>query len=83
MKSWLEKNALEIYSAHNERKFVLAKRFIRTLKNKIYKCVTSVSKVCVLINQMIQLINTIMSIIAQLKMKPVVLKSNTYINSSK
>ena len=48
MKSWLEKNAIEINSAHNERKFVLAKRFIRTLKNKIYKCLTSVSKsVCI------------------------------------
>ena len=29
---------------HNERKSVLAKRFIRTLKNRIYKYITSVSK---------------------------------------
>ena len=44
MKSWLEQNDMEMYSTHNEGKSVIAKRFIRTLKNKIYKCMTSVSK---------------------------------------
>ena len=33
MKSWLEKNDLEIYSTRNEKKSVLPERFIRTLKN--------------------------------------------------
>ena len=33
-----------MYSAHNEGKLVVAKRFIRTLKNKIYTCMTSISK---------------------------------------
>ena len=33
-----------MYSKHNERKTVVAERFIRTLKNKIYKYMTSVSK---------------------------------------
>ena len=33
-----------MYSTHNEGKFVVVERFIRTLKNKIYKCLTSVSK---------------------------------------
>ena len=37
MKQWLEKNYIELYSAHNERKSVIAERFIRTLENKIYK----------------------------------------------
>ena len=36
MKSWL-KNNMEMYSIHNEGKFVVAERFIKTLKNKIYK----------------------------------------------
>ena len=37
MKSCLEKNAIEMYSTTcNEEKSVVAKRFIRTLKNKIY-----------------------------------------------
>ena len=33
-----------MYSTHNERKPVIAERFIRTLKNKVYKYMTSVSK---------------------------------------
>ena len=37
MKSWFKKNAIEIYSAHKEGKPVIAERFIRALKNKIYK----------------------------------------------
>ena len=44
MKSWQEKNDIEMYSTHNEGKSVVAERFIRTLKNKIYKYMTSVSK---------------------------------------
>ena len=44
MKSRLEKNDIENYSAHNEGKSVVAERFIRTLKNEIYKYMTSVSK---------------------------------------
>ena len=35
-KSWLEKDGIEIYSTHNEVKFVVAERFIRTLKKEIY-----------------------------------------------
>ena len=37
MKSWLEKNGIEIYSVHNEGKSVIPERLIRALKNKIYK----------------------------------------------
>ena len=33
-----------MYSTHNEGKFVVAERFIRTLKNKIYKHMTTISK---------------------------------------
>ena len=44
IKSWLEKNDMEMYSILNERKSVLAERFIRTLKNKIYKYMTLISK---------------------------------------
>ena len=33
-----------MYSTHNEGKSVVAERFIRTLKNKIYKYMTSISK---------------------------------------
>ena len=44
MKSWLEKNDIEMYSTHNEGKSVVAERFIRTIKSKIYKHMTSISK---------------------------------------
>ena len=33
-----------MYLIHNEGKSVVAERFIRTLKNKIYKYMTSISK---------------------------------------
>ena len=33
-----------MYSTHNEGKFVAAERFIRTLKNEIYKYMTSILK---------------------------------------
>ena len=46
MKSWLENNDIEMYSINNEGKPVVAGRFIRTLKNKIYKYMTSDSKKC-------------------------------------
>ena len=43
-KKWLKDNDIEMYSIHNEGKSVVAERFIRTLKTKIYKYMTSVSK---------------------------------------
>ena len=33
-----------MYSTHNEEKSVVAEKFIRTLKTKIYKYMTSISK---------------------------------------
>ena len=44
VKSWLEKNNIEMYSTRNEGQSIGAERFMRTLKNNIYKYVTSVSK---------------------------------------
>ena len=44
MKSWLQDNNIEMYSIHSEGKSVVAERFIRTLKIKIYKHMTSISK---------------------------------------
>ena len=37
MKLWLQDNDMEMHSVHNEEKSVVAERFIRTLKNKIYR----------------------------------------------
>ena len=33
-----------MYSTHHEGKSVVAERFIRIIKNKIFKCMTSISK---------------------------------------
>ena len=44
MKSWLPANDIEIFSTHNGGKSVVAERFVKTLKNKIYKYMTSISK---------------------------------------
>ena len=43
-KKWLKDNDIEMYSIHNKRKSVAAERFIRTLKNKIFKHMTAISK---------------------------------------
>ena len=42
MKSWLEKNSIEMYSVHAERKPIIAERFIIALKSTIYKYITSI-----------------------------------------
>ena len=43
-KSFLKNNDIEMYSTFNEGKSVVAERFIKTLKNKIYKHMTTVRK---------------------------------------
>ena len=41
---WLSDNDINMYSAHNEGKSVVAEKFIRTLKNKLYKHMTATGK---------------------------------------
>ena len=41
-----KKNGIEMYSTHDEGKSVISERLIRTLKNKIYKYMPSISKKC-------------------------------------
>ena len=43
-KKWLQGDNIEMYSTHNEGKLVIAERFIKTLKHKIYKRMTAASK---------------------------------------
>ena len=42
-KKWLKDNNIEMCLIHNEGKSVVAERLIRTLKTKIYECMTSIS----------------------------------------
>ena len=72
-----------MYSIHNEEKSVLAERFIRTLKTKIYKYMTSVSKNAY-INKLEDIVGEYNNIYHRaIKMKPVDVKDNTYINCKK
>ena len=82
MKSWFEKNDIEMYSTHNERKSVTAEKFNRTLKNKIYKYMTLISK-NVYIGKLDHIFNKYNNTNRAIKMKPVDVKSSTYIDSSK
>ena len=43
-KKWLSDNDIIMYSTYNESKSVVAERFIRTLKNKLYKHMTATGK---------------------------------------
>ena len=52
----VRKKCYKIYSTHNEGKSVIAERFIRGLKNKIYKYMVSISK-NVYVDQLYDIIN--------------------------
>ena len=72
-----------MYSTHNEGKSVVAERFIRTLKNKFYKYMTSVSK-NVYIDKLDEIGNKYNNTYHfTIKLKPVDVNSSTYIDSSK
>ena len=72
-----------MYSIHNEGKSVVAERFIRTLKTKIYRYMTSLSK-NLYIDKLDDIINEYNNTYhRRIKMKPVDVINNTYINSNK
>ena len=82
-KKWLQDNNIEMYSTYNEGKSVVTERFIRTIKNKIYKYMTSVSK-----NVYIDKLNDIVgeynnTYHGTIKMKPIDVKDNRYVNFDK
>ena len=67
-----------MYSAYNEGKSVVAERSIRTLKNKIYKHVTAISK-----NVYFDVLNDIVDEYNNthhktIKMKPIYVKSDSF-----
>ena len=81
-KKWLKDNDIEMYSIHNERKSVVAERFIKT-KNKIYKYMTLVLK-NVYIDKLDDIVDEYNNTYHRsIKMKPVDVKDNTYIDFEK
>ena len=78
-----KKNDIKMYPTHNEEKSVVAERFIRTFKNKIYKHMTSISK-NVYIDKLDDIVNEYNNKYhGTFKMKPVDVKNNTYIDFGK
>ena len=82
-KKWLQDNDIVMYSTHNEGKSVVAERFIRTLKSKIYKYMSSISK-NVYIDKLDDIVDEYNNTYhTTIKMKPIDVKDNTYINADK
>ena len=82
-KKWLHDNNVAIYSTHNEGKSVVAEIFIRTLKSKIYKYMTSISK-NVYIDKLDAMVDEYKNTYHRtIKMKPIDVRDNTYINIDK
>ena len=82
-KKWLQDNDIVMCSTHNEGKSAVAERFIRTLKSKIYKYMTSISKNVYIdkLDDIVDEYNTAYH--TTIKMKPIDVKDNTYINTDK
>ena len=77
-KDFLKINNIEMYSTYNEGKSVIAERFIRTLKNKIFKHMTAVSN-----NVYFDVLNDILdkynnTVHRTIKMKPIHVTSDSY-----
>ena len=83
LKNDQKNNGIEMYSIYNEEKSVVAERFIRTIKTKIYKYVTSVSK-NVYIDKLGDIVNEYNNTYHRtIKMKPVDVKDNVCIDFNK
>ena len=49
MQKWLDDNDILMYSIHNEGKSVVAEMFIKTLKGKIFKRMTIIANLILVI----------------------------------
>ena len=78
-KKWLQDNDIVMYSTNNKGKSVVSERFIRTLKDKIYKYMTSISKNVYIdkLDGTVKKYNNTYH--TSIKMKTVDVKDNTYI----
>ena len=79
----MQNNDIEMYSTRNEGKFVIAERFFRSSKNKVYKNMNSVSK-HMYIDKLDDIMNQYNNThYRTIKMKPLDPKLNTYIDFNK
>ena len=72
-----------MYSIHNEGRSIIAEGFVRTLKNKIFKHMTAISK-NVYFDVLDDIVNKYNNTVHRtIKMKPIDVKDNTYVDSKK
>ena len=77
-KDFLKINNIEMYSTYSEGKSVVAERFIRNLKNKVFKHMTAISK-----NVYFDVLNDIVNkynntVHKTIKMKPIDVRNDSY-----
>ena len=78
LKRFLKINGIEIYPTYNEEKSVVAERFIRMLKNKIFKHMTAISK-SVYLNVLDDIVNKYNNADHRtIKIKPIDVTSDSY-----
>ena len=83
MKPWLQDNDIAKYFIQNPGKSVVAERSIKTIKNKIYKYMTSISK-NVYIDKLDDVVNECNNTYHRtIETKPIDVKDNTYIDFDK
>ena len=82
IKSNLQDNNIEMYSTHIKETFIVVERFMRTLKNKIYKYMTSISKT-LYVDKLVDIVNKYKnSYLSKIEIKSIDVKSRIYIDLS-
>ena len=77
-KDFLKINNIEMYSTYNEGKSVVTERFIRTLKNKIFKNMTAISK-NIYFDRLDDIVSKYNNTVHRaIKMKPIDITSDSY-----
>ena len=83
IKDFLKISNIEIYSTHNQGKSVVAERFIRTLKNKIFKHIRAISK-NIYFDALKEIVNEYNNTIHRtIKIKPIDITSDSYAEYNK
>ena len=78
-KDFLKINNIEVYSTYNEGKSIVAERFIKTLKNNIFKHMTTISK-NVYIDSLNDIVNRYNNTVHRtIKMKPIYVTSDSFV----
>ena len=81
-KSFLKENDIEMYSTYNEGKSVVAERFIKTLRNKIYKHMTTIGE-NVYFNDLDDIVKKYNNIVhSSIKMKPKDVADDSFVEYS-